>query len=579
MSEPALCIVASCSNRGNAAKGGRCNSCASGKPPTPASTSSFTEAPYPADVQAIVDASSGARSAAMLLLGSIESFPPMHSISPWLYIGDERAAGVLTPLAVREGETNAAALAALRSHKVGAVVCVSGAKASHRPFESQGIAYASALLSDGCPHSKRASEDLFPVLLARAIPLVRAAREAGSAVLVHCNAGINRSCSTACAILMVLEPSLTLAQAYAQVVAARPICQPSFHAYLSSPAFAALAAHLRSAPPPPSALQAAQAAVWSCPAPWLPPSHPPHPPSLQARRQALYDATYKNPLLGLALLQHGQRCVEAGQPAPPCAPHCTPWDEVHFFDDSAKNCSSARCLLPSSNVHEIEPGGGQAACLQGELRGLAALTRPGLMCFDWGGTLGDSSGDKLAGGETTAALLQDLCSRGWVFACVSNDPNDAITVYSAGLAAAGAPPFAILANGERIHQVRLGAALAGVGGGGGEARARVARVLQCELGGGSAAASGAAPSASGGGGGSGGSSSGGSGVSGPLELALLEWAYFYAQTLPSSFFSTLGLKRGEAVTAGSLGNPALPEDLAGAIAALMHESIPGYPSI
>jgi len=167
----------------------------------------------------------------------------MHRVLPWLWIGDERAAGVLPPFELRAGATPAAALAALRREGVAAVVCASGDGAAHRPFEGEGISYAQALLSDGSLASKRASEDKLAALLRAAIPLVRAARAAGASVLVHCNAGINRSCSTACALIMV-ETGCSLAEAYALVVGARAVCQPSFHVFLRGEAFQRLAAEL-----------------------------------------------------------------------------------------------------------------------------------------------------------------------------------------------------------------------------------------------------------------------------------------------------------------------------------------------
>ena len=168
----------------------------------------------------------------------------MHRVLPWLWVGDERAAGVLPPFELRAGATPAAAFAALRREGIAAIICASGEGAAHRPFEGEeGISYAQALLSDGSPASKRASEAKLAALLRAAIPLVRAARAAGAGVLVHCNAGINRSCSAACGLILV-ETGCSLAEAYALVVGARAVCQPSFHAYLGGDAFRALAAEL-----------------------------------------------------------------------------------------------------------------------------------------------------------------------------------------------------------------------------------------------------------------------------------------------------------------------------------------------
>ncbi len=237
----ARCITAECANFGSAKNGGRCNSCAAGNAAAPAAAEDVeVEAPPPPAIAALIGATRAAREAA---LGDISAYAPMHQVLPWLWIGDERAAGVLPPFELRAGATPAAALAALRAAGVAAVVCASGDGASHRPFEGEGIFYAQALLSDGSLASKRACEAALGRLLRAAVPLARAARAAGRAVLVHCNAGINRSCSTACALLMV-ETGCSLAEAYAQVVAARVVCQPSFYAYLGGDAFRALAAEL-----------------------------------------------------------------------------------------------------------------------------------------------------------------------------------------------------------------------------------------------------------------------------------------------------------------------------------------------
>lgn len=238
----ARCITAGCANFGNAKNGGRCNSCAAGNAAVAACAPAAEdfEAPPPPAVAALIASTRAAREAA---LGDVSAYAPMHQVLPWLWIGDERAAGVLPPFELRAGATPAHALAALRGAGVTAVVCASGDGASHRPFEGEGISYAQALLSDGSPASKRASEAALGRLLRAAVPLARAARAAGRAVLVHCNAGINRSCSTACALLMV-ETGCSLAEAYAQVVAARVVCQPSFHGYLGGEAFRALVAEL-----------------------------------------------------------------------------------------------------------------------------------------------------------------------------------------------------------------------------------------------------------------------------------------------------------------------------------------------
>jgi hypothetical protein len=366
-----MCINEPCANRGNAAKGGRCNSCAAGNPPASAAPSRQEEENmHPPEIQELVTQSAGRRAAA---LQDIESFPAMHEVTPWLWIGDERAAGVLTPIAIREGATNSEALTNLRARRITVVVCVSGYGVSHRPFETQGIAYANALLSDGSAESKKASETLFPVLLSRALPLIRAARETGNAVLVHCNAGINRSCSTACAILMALE-GVSLLQAYSQVVSARAICQPSFSKYLTSSDFTSLSSHLRLQNSlPTSTIDSAKAEIWCSKFPYLPTTEVSSSDTLSSKFSQLEAKTYKNPLLGLALLNANQMGFLFG------------WDDVHLFDDSKNNCDSARRLLPSPNVHEIDSGLGavkQEEILHRELLDLLAKPRAGLVCFD-----------------------------------------------------------------------------------------------------------------------------------------------------------------------------------------------------
>jgi protein-tyrosine phosphatase len=82
-----------------------------------------------------------------------------------------------------------------------------------------------------------ASQPQLLQLLAAALPLLSAAKAAGQAVLVHCNAGMHRSCSMLCALLMAEQEGCTLEQAFSQVLQARSICFPSFHAYLGSAGF------------------------------------------------------------------------------------------------------------------------------------------------------------------------------------------------------------------------------------------------------------------------------------------------------------------------------------------------------
>ena len=129
------------------------------------------------------------------------------------------------------------------------------------------------------------------------------------------------------------------------------------------------------------------------------------------------------------------------------------WDDVHLFDDSPYSCTSACQLLPSANVHEIEQDiKKQEASLICGLNDLLSYLRPGLICFDWAGTL-EALQMTLPDGEATAGLLRALCDKEWLFACVSNDPNDTIKRYQKCLTEACAPTFTIFAYRDRIHQL------------------------------------------------------------------------------------------------------------------------------
>ncbi len=225
-------------------------------------------------------------------------------------------------------------------------------------------------------------------------------------------------------------------------------------------AAAAAAAEAAAAPPAAEAevaaaapAAAAEAAAAASPAPGAQPDAP-APPALPytskmalADARRLSDASYKNPLLALALLQAG--------------PDFRAWGDVHLFDDGAGHCRSARALLPPENVHQVARGAGQEASLRGALEGALALPRRGLLCCDWGETLEGAAPLTLVGGASTAGLLAALAGGcGWCFALTSNDPNANVEEYLAALKRAGAPPVAVLANGERAHLARLGAALA-----------------------------------------------------------------------------------------------------------------------
>ena len=70
-------------------------------------------------------------------------------------------------------------------------------------------------------------------LLRQALPLVRAAVQNGHSVLVHCNSGMHRSASIACAILMI-ERDLSLDEAFRHIIRGRVVCAPSLWQYLLS---------------------------------------------------------------------------------------------------------------------------------------------------------------------------------------------------------------------------------------------------------------------------------------------------------------------------------------------------------
>jgi hypothetical protein len=64
-------------------------------------------------------------------------------------------------------------------------------------------------------------------------------------------------------------------------------------------------------------------------------------------------------------------------------------------------------------------------------------------------------------GAATSQQLAALAGGcGWAFALTTNDPNANVEAYLGALKKAGAPPVAVLANGERVHLARVGAALA-----------------------------------------------------------------------------------------------------------------------
>ena len=94
------------------------------------------------------------------------------------------------------------------------------------------------------PDTIAASAAHFIPFLRTAWPLVTGAAGKGGGVLIHCSAGKHRSCSVACALLMMLGcPSLE--HAFQYVVRERAICKPSFWPLLESHEFEAFLLELR----------------------------------------------------------------------------------------------------------------------------------------------------------------------------------------------------------------------------------------------------------------------------------------------------------------------------------------------
>lgn len=283
------------------------------------------------------------------------------------------------------------------------------------------------------------------------------------------------------------------------------------------------------------------------------------------------DASFKNPLIALALLQAG--------------PGFRAWGEgsdVHFFDDGPGHCESARALLPPENVHQVEKGAAQEASLRGALEGALALPRRGLMCLDWGETLEGCAPLTLAGGASTAGLLAALAGGcGWCFALTTNDPNANVEAYLGALKKAGAPPVAVLANGERAHLARVGAALAVATPTGSDREFAVAAAVLQSVATGSAVAVVAEAPAGGGAGaeGGGGAGEGGEPLPGafaepaaplavpPRCLPLLQWATLMRSACSGAYHALLGYESDLVVGLPVLTGPRLratcfPADLA-----------------
>eukprot|EP01062_Namystynia_karyoxenos_P015861 TRINITY_DN1578_c3_g1_i1.p1 TRINITY_DN1578_c3_g1~~TRINITY_DN1578_c3_g1_i1.p1 ORF type:complete len:1396 (+),score=580.53 TRINITY_DN1578_c3_g1_i1:94-4188(+) len=141
-------------------------------------------------------------------------------------------------------------------------------------------------------------------------------------------------------------------------------------------------------------------------------------------------------------------------------------EDVFYFDGGEAACTAARRLLPPAHVVQL-PRDGRAEKLQTALNWLVDETAkglpPGLLCFDWIGALGERDANSptaawgIAGGEPTAAPLRALCASGWRLAIVADVSNSAAGSCAAAAAQAQIPPM-VLANGQRVHDVRCDAA-------------------------------------------------------------------------------------------------------------------------
>lgn len=185
---------------------------------------------YPPDLACLHDASAATAS----LEGETED---MHCVAPGLYLGNQRAAGILFPFEERDQKLAAIlrmeTLARLRSAGIRNIVCCSDSDA--RIFKDEGISYECALLSDGSPADIIDSTPRFAELLSRAVRLVESARARGEGTLVHCASGAHRSASIVCGILMH-ERHAALADVLPLLLRVRPFAYPSFWRHLVSAA-------------------------------------------------------------------------------------------------------------------------------------------------------------------------------------------------------------------------------------------------------------------------------------------------------------------------------------------------------
>lgn len=181
-------------------------------------------------------------------------FPEMHCVVPGLYLGSQRAAGILFPYEERDPAVSSVlrsrALQTLRSAGIANVVCCSAAGA--RVFAGDGIAYECGLLNDGGSQDILDSTPAFAELLGRAIALVKSARSRGEGTLVHCASGAHRSASVLCGVLMH-ERRAPLAAVLPLVLRQRPFARPTFWRHLVG----VLEPLVLTPPPPPSAEAAA----------------------------------------------------------------------------------------------------------------------------------------------------------------------------------------------------------------------------------------------------------------------------------------------------------------------------------
>ena len=216
---------------------------------------------FPVNIQELIGQREWEISMAFDRMGasSVDSYPDRHLVysdstagkvvlpgeNLQLYVGAQSSAGVL--FAHEDStESKQAILSQLRRDNVTVIICCcdDGKDGSaYRIFESDGISYAHACLDDGDVDSMAASYIYIEPLLRRALPLVRAATLRRESVLVHCNSGMHRSASIACAILMV-ERNMSLLDAFRSIIKGRVVCKPTFWRYLLSAEFAALTQQL-----------------------------------------------------------------------------------------------------------------------------------------------------------------------------------------------------------------------------------------------------------------------------------------------------------------------------------------------